>query len=367
MMERCNKLTVDRPGRGRKLSAMLSFLLLQTIEGNDPRPFPYLYATLDNPNASYPVIEYLSPEHRGLDKDSENRPSFLYSPDNGYRIVEYYIHWCQTCRLFAPVYTKFAQKVSEIAAAQGVSLEVYAVNCSPNRKLCLEQKAKDYPKIRLYRAHETDYHEVGHHLQLHPYSVLDSLGITFDRAGHDSWNVESEMAQGVTDGVTNGWLKRTLSSLGFSGYDVAYHRSRDDLKADIRLSFDYALRHEVFGSNDALSKDESKIFREWLELILVAIPSSWGMADLLHELINNFIYVSKSYSYLVAVLDEYPPPRDDWSRSCSRGVPGQGYTCGKSDFGKSFPLLIELCPLRPLGAISCHFDRYCGVQRGLVR
>jgi thiol-disulfide isomerase/thioredoxin len=313
---------------------MLASLLQTTsvlAQGSSSKSFPYLYATLDDPNASYPVIDHLSPPHRGLDKDTEDRPAFLYDPDNGYRIVEYYIHWCQACRLFAPVYTKFAQKVTEIAAAQGVSLKVYAVNCSPNRKLCLEQSAKDYPKIRLYRVNETNYHEVGHHLQLHPYSVLDTLGITFDRAEDDPWDVEREMAHGATDGVTvRTWLERTLSFLGLSGpAAVVYHRSRDDLKADIHLSFDYALRHNIFVSNDALGHDESKLFREWLELVLLAIPSSWGMADLLHELINNFVYVSRSHSYLVAVLDEFPPPKDVWSPSCSKGAPDQGYTCGR--------------------------------------
>lgn len=375
-MCRCEKL--GRTGQhhaarrvlGRCFLIMLALLpFLQTTNvlaqlGSSSQSFPYLYATLDDPNASYPVIDHLSPKHRGLDNDTEDRPAFLYSPDNGYRIVEYYIHWCQTCRLFAPVYTRFAQKVTEIAAAQGVSLKVYAVNCSPNRQLCLEQRAKDYPKIRLYRANEADYHEVGHHLQLHPYSVLDTLGITFDRAGDDPWDVESEMAHGATDGVTaNTWPNRIRSFLGLTSPAavVEYHRSRDDLKADIHLSFDYALRHDIFASNDALGQDESKLFRDWLELVILTIPSSWGLTDLLHELINNYVYVSKSHSYLVAVLDEYPPPRDVWSPSCSRGASDQGYTCGTSSLALAYlPLLtIWFTSSRPLGTLPCRYYWYC--------
>lgn len=302
------------------------------------RSFPYLYATIDDPNASHPVRDHLSPEHRGLDKDSLNRPDFLYGHTNGYRIVEYYIHWCQTCRLFAPVYTKFARKVTELAAAQGVSVQVYAVNCSPNRQLCLDQKAKDYPKIRLYRPNETEYHyEVGHHLQLHPYTTLDALGITYDDPNsEDAWDVERELEHQDNSSATviyRDWFQRVLSYVGLAPSMAPivtnHRRSRDELKADIHLSFDYALRHDIFTSNEALTKDESKVFREWLELLLVAIPSSWGMADLLNELINNYIYVAKSHNYMIAVLDEFPPPNDTWSLSCSKGLPDQGYTCGR--------------------------------------
>jgi hypothetical protein len=47
--------------------------------------FPYLYATKNDLNASYPVIEYIAPTAA---KQLENdRPSFLYDPNQGYRIV----------------------------------------------------------------------------------------------------------------------------------------------------------------------------------------------------------------------------------------------------------------------------------------
>jgi hypothetical protein len=47
--------------------------------------FPYLYATKSDLNASFPVIEYIAPTSaRQLEND---RPNFLYDPNQGYRIV----------------------------------------------------------------------------------------------------------------------------------------------------------------------------------------------------------------------------------------------------------------------------------------
>lgn len=51
--------------------------------------FPYLYATKEDPNASFPVIDYIAP----VDLKGPDRPAFLYDTDQSYRIVEFYGHW----------------------------------------------------------------------------------------------------------------------------------------------------------------------------------------------------------------------------------------------------------------------------------
>ena len=49
--------------------------------------FPYMYATKNDLNASYPVIEYIAPTT--AKKLENDRPDFLYDKNQGYRIVEF--------------------------------------------------------------------------------------------------------------------------------------------------------------------------------------------------------------------------------------------------------------------------------------
>jgi hypothetical protein len=57
------------------------------VVAESPNSFPYIYATRNNHNASFPVIEYFAPTGRALDHD---KPAFLYNKDQGYRIVVFY-------------------------------------------------------------------------------------------------------------------------------------------------------------------------------------------------------------------------------------------------------------------------------------
>jgi Erv1 / Alr family/Thioredoxin len=348
--------------------------------------YPFLYATEDDVNASFPVIEHLSPKYRGEtdDKSVDDRPDFLYATTSGqtdtYRIVEYYIHYCNTCRLFVPVYRNFAVKLQELAALQNVTIDVYAVSCSPNRKLCVDQAIQGFPKIRLYkpsafsssgnstssdsstsssRSNTTEplllpYIELAHHTHLHPLTVLEQLGIDFDRPnGEDQveeWDMESvvrasslqSQSSPNTFAVTTLWQRAYAY---WSGVPLSAHpplqpsisqyqshnrkrQTRDELRADIHLSFDYALRYEVYTTSAALSTEQQGILRTWLELLVRTLPTSWLLSKLIQELINNFVYIAQSEDYLVAVLDEFPSPTSQWSMSCSHGQADDGYTCG---------------------------------------
>jgi hypothetical protein len=54
-------------------------------KSSEPVSFPYLYATRNDLNASYPVLEYIAPTNQ---KQLENdKPNFLYDQRQGYRIV----------------------------------------------------------------------------------------------------------------------------------------------------------------------------------------------------------------------------------------------------------------------------------------
>jgi thiol:disulfide interchange protein len=66
--------------------------------------FPYLYATRSNYSASFPVIEYIAPTEAS--KLNDDRPDFLYDKNQPARIINWYGHWCNTCKNFKPHYVR---------------------------------------------------------------------------------------------------------------------------------------------------------------------------------------------------------------------------------------------------------------------
>lgn len=81
-------------------AGMVSFVAC----GNAADSFPYLYATRSNSNASFPVVEYIAP----MDKLrlNDDRPDFLYDKNQPARIINWYGHWCNTCKNFKPHYVR---------------------------------------------------------------------------------------------------------------------------------------------------------------------------------------------------------------------------------------------------------------------
>jgi hypothetical protein len=85
------------------LSLVFCTSYLARSEINKPisqsKSFPYIYAEVGNPGASYPVVEHLALSDRPDFDESvdlngiEDRPEFLFSDTGTYRIVEFYVHW----------------------------------------------------------------------------------------------------------------------------------------------------------------------------------------------------------------------------------------------------------------------------------
>ena len=116
----------------------------------------------------------------------------------------------------------------------------------------------------------------------------------------------------------------------FVGMEKFGHkRSRDELRNDVHLSFDYAMRQGVFVSNDPLSEEKAEILFDWFLLLQKALPPTWtALHAVIKELIDNFLYVKRSEEYMLLILEENPPQNTVWSMACSHGEPDVGYTCG---------------------------------------
>lgn len=316
-------------------------LITDGVSAVSIKEHPYLYTE----NAG-PIVEHLAPDGdrmRHLDQ-----PDFLYDPNNSsYRVVEFYVHWCGVCRHFSNHFIKFAKKVDSLAKEKNVSLTVHTISCVPNKSLCRKQKADAFPLIRLLKPGETVGLDLKH-FEAEPNRVFQELGI--DRTGlnfedviEDDWDVSNHLASGSrTENSEEPWWK-SLSGLFFGSnetdsdaanthaHDTHFiPRSREDLKNDIHLSFDFAMRNNVFmGEQDNLPEEKAEALYEWLVLLKKTLPGSWtDMHAIVTQLIRNFRYITKKESYVMKILDRHPPKATQWSESCSKGEPGQGFTCG---------------------------------------
>jgi Thioredoxin len=118
------------------------------VDAYSVHDYPYIYPTQDEPvNSSWPVQDYIQKQtnYRLVKLD---RPDFLYQPKSDVgRIVEYYVHWCGRCRAFKSHYIAISRRIVELAAQQNHTIEVYAISCTPNKPICMNQGIKGYPKV----------------------------------------------------------------------------------------------------------------------------------------------------------------------------------------------------------------------------
>ena len=75
--------------------------------------------------------------------------------------------------------------------------------------------------------------------------------------------------------------------------NLHYQRSRDDLRNDVHLSLDYAMRQGVFVSNDPLSDEKAATLFHWFLLLRKTLPPTWtALHAVVQELIDNLFTFS---------------------------------------------------------------------------
>ena len=214
--------------------------------------------------------------------------------------------------------------MQQIALEQSERVDIYAVSCHPNRKLCRQQKATVYPSVRLFKPKQLKGIDILY-TDINPITALEKMGMSVDVKEYaDDWDVPEPKID-----LYPTWQRIFDEMLG-NERDIRpyHHRSRDELKADIHLSFDFALRDGLFISDSPVSVEVSDALQSWLKLLHKTIPETWEVHFLIGELLINFKYITKHEGYLSRVLDQHPPESTSWSEACSHGDPDAGYTCG---------------------------------------
>jgi thiol-disulfide isomerase/thioredoxin len=273
------------------------------------------------------VIEYILPE-KSATVDPE-KPDFLYAPNQGYRIVEFYAPWCPHCQAFRDHFVEFAQQMEDYVGPD-TDLTVHSVSCVAHRTLCHDWDVHGYPRLLLFTAGATNYTKIASYFELHPFDVLADLGIEIDQTKMLGETASSEETTAATsDKKISGKLKGSKEATGTDATTkIAYKRTKEDVYNDAFLSFHFALRTGIFMTNGPLSKAQEEAFGEWLLLLHRTLPPTWHIQSLIRAITNDFEKVVQSEANLLEIVDKFPPPKKKWSLGCSHGEKGNGYTCG---------------------------------------
>jgi thiol-disulfide isomerase/thioredoxin len=260
-------------------------------------------------NDSDPVIEY-----EGTNESDPTRPDFLYSPDAGPRVVEFYAPWCPHCRRYAPHYIAYARQVTQIVNASNgdVNVKFFAVSCTVHKEVCRDFRVNGYPKVKVFRAGESVpiadvYPKTPHAFEL--LTLLDVHNVEQMNFGDDSSSLTSKALSLVT------------------GRKMDYHRTKRQTFNDAYLSFDFSMRN-VFTTVGPLQKDSKTALKNWLELLGKTMPHVWEIQRVVNAILDDFNNATSHEDKLLEILDQFPRPASEWSRSCTKGQSGMGYTCG---------------------------------------
>jgi hypothetical protein len=190
-----------------------------------------------------------------------------------------------------------------------VDVKFYAVECSVFKQVCHDFGVNGYPQVKAFRAGSSEPVADLFPTIPHPFELLTLL---------DVHNVE-QMNFGDDDDSSS-WTSITRKKKD-------YHRTKHQTFNDAYLSFDFSMRN-LFTTNGPLQKDSQSALKNWLELLGKTMPHVWEIQRVVNAILDDFNNATSHEEKLLEILDQFPRPASKWSRSCTKGQPGMGYTCG---------------------------------------
>lgn len=266
-----------------------------------------------------------SPQQTDSDdsKEAEYKPHFLFSDDNGFRVVEFYAQWCGHCQHYKPEFIQLAKDVT----TNNPKIKFYAVSCANYNEICNVMDIHAYPTVMIFKENSVANVAPKKLSQINSETILKL-------AGHDLSKEEKnrEEKDSVSERVddSNGGESSTSHAEKPGKVWSSDEISKDDVFYDALKSFDYSLRTGVHTNTGSLSYERQEALTEWLTLLKASVPiQEWRIHTTVVKLLEKIDFVSEKQSNLKKVLNLHGQDRQSgWSSSCARGEPGAGYTCG---------------------------------------
>jgi hypothetical protein len=209
----------------------------------------------------------------------------------------------------------------EIAEQSGLKLKIYAISCVPHKSVCRGNGVKNYPRVKMYLADSTTPIEINHR-HVHPFEVLKKLGEqnAFQDV-EEEWDMEQEEEE-------HEHAPDSAAVLLGSGESFWIPRTKKEIYHDAYLSFDFMMRNSIFTSKEPMSEDAQESFADFIHVLSEVLPPTWRLQWSVAEIAENIEDALQSEEKLLAIVDNYPPRKKKWSKSCTRGKGHMGYTCG---------------------------------------
>lgn len=200
----------------------------------------------------------------------------------------------------------------------GHEIKFYAISCVVHSAICKDFKIVGYPHIFAFLPGQHTPVLKGSAKMPHPFELMEKLGLYVDEDTKMRNNYVSE-----SDSLTD----RAIS-LMIQG-KISHPRSKRDTFHDAIMSFDFSMRN-LFTTHGPLSDAAAESLHQWLFLLRKAIPRQLvEIHRVIDGILDDFNVAIKNEENMLAILNRFPrPENNEWSRSCTKGQSGMGYTCG---------------------------------------
>lgn len=343
----------------------------------------YLYALNGDPNASFPVQEYMTGgSASSITVDGIWNGST--TDDGDYHMVEFYQPYCEACKVMQQTYRNLVTTVQQHmdrslteptttrskGSSSSKTFQAHAISCAAHPQLCLD--IENYPTFRVYKP-DGSVHDIHIH-HLHPYTLLEKLNITYSRRSISP--LDADELGGVVAGDDDSFAQELFAT---------YNAKRVDLDQDSHIGFEVMLRNNVFqarnlnqtteNTRDPPLKATSTIaLRLWLELLIRTATPYTRLHRTVKELLESFVYVANHGGYLPMILDEFTTESGGYSNDCGVTTDfGSAYFCslwkllfsmvqGLTDYNAVAPSPEEEIPVEQFVSIVQEFAMEVGMS-----
>jgi hypothetical protein len=308
----------------------------------------FLYASTNDMNSSYPVVEYFEDETMMESSSERQLPSFLRQEPlqtytNHFIMVKYYKPYCKACKYAKETYIKSAlymqfmfmkderppDSQNTINSKQNSKslFRAYAISCQAYPHLCTTD-IHMYPSIRMYDMNTGNTIELDYR-RMHPYSIMERMGFDDTIIHTNIYQLSKHIGQQQQQ--TGKVKKFNLEQLAYNDkmkqvieeIDYTYnHMKQSDLEQDLHVTVDTMLRQYTYVPNNVntttkrslrdppLKTASAQTLRIFLELLLRVISPIKNshlqrFHSMIKELSTSFMYISKHAGYLPVILDEF--------------------------------------------------------------